>query len=518
MNYFVNENIFSMNSGTEFSAAQRLRLFKDHDVPAKILTRNYNPLLIDDLKRVKLTQSDVLNMYDYFQEATFVEPRDIDIRYTEVIDKFDYHIVGVDANESQIVHHGKVVGKALVAPATVGLVGSLEYYNDMNATVAKDVWDRRGFKSSTQYFHPDGQLGPQIFYNPEGAPKLEIVRMNVNGTLMNTMYQLLDYKGRAWRFNSESELFVFFMNEVVAAEPSVLINDRPSLINEVAAVTGANAKWQYLHSVHTHNPEQVGGSRNYVDYLKPLFATHANDFDGIMVATDEQKQEIEKFFHFKHVMVVPDSFAEAHDLVPIESRDRNKIVYLGRISPEKEPQEAIKIFAKARKKLPDLHLDFYGYVSDEATNESMVAYSKELGVDTAIHYHGYQSEDELAKALGTAAAMLSVSSSEAFGMNILQALSYGVPVIGYNVKYGPKLLVENGVNGYLVPTGESKAAADSLVKLLTSTEAGHTWPEMVQAAYRQSQTFSADAAWKQWEAQLSTVPNLFLRLDRSTER
>ena len=148
----------------------------------------------------------------------------------------------------------------------------------------------------------------------------------------------------------------------------------------------------------------------------------------------------------------------------------------------------------------------------------MVAYSKELGVDTAIHYHGYQSEDELAKALGTAAAMLSVSSSEAFGMNILQALSYGVPVIGYNVKYGPKLLVENGVNGYLVPTGESKAAADSLVKLLTSTEAGHTWPEMVQAAYRQSQTFSADAAWKQWEAQLSTVPNLFLRLDRSAER
>ncbi len=216
----------------------------------------------------------------------------------------------------------------------------------MNATVAKDVWDRRGFKSSTQYFHPDGQLGPQIFYNPEGAPKLEIVRMNVNGTLMNTMYQLLDYKGRAWRFNSESELFVFFMNEVVAAEPSVLINDRPSLINEVAAVTGANAKWQYLHSVHTHNPEQVGGSRNYVDYLKPLFATHANDFDGIMVATDEQKQEIEKFFHFKHVMVVPDSFAEAHDLVPIESRDRNKIVYLGRISPEKSHKKPLKYLPK----------------------------------------------------------------------------------------------------------------------------------------------------------------------------
>ena len=198
--------------------------------------------MIDDLKRVGLEQADVLNMYNYFQEAVAVVPQDIDIRYTEVIDKFDYHIVGIDANESQILHHGKVVGKALVAPATVGLVGSLEYYNDMNATVAKDVWDRRGFKSSTQYFHPDGQIGPPSFYNPAGEPKLEIVRMNVNGTLMNTMYQLLNYKGHAWRFNSESGLFIFFMNEIAAAEPSVLINDRPSLINEVAAVTEATAK------------------------------------------------------------------------------------------------------------------------------------------------------------------------------------------------------------------------------------------------------------------------------------
>ncbi len=116
-----------MNSGTEFSAAKRLTLFKRNGVPAKVLTRNYNPLLIDDLKRVGLEQADVLNMYNYFQEAVAVVPQDIDIRYTEVIDKFDYHIVGIDANESQILHHGKVVGKALVAPATVGLVGSLEH-------------------------------------------------------------------------------------------------------------------------------------------------------------------------------------------------------------------------------------------------------------------------------------------------------------------------------------------------------------------------------------------------------
>ena len=62
MNYFVNENIFSMNSGTEFSAAQRVMLFKKNKVPAQIVTRNYNPLMIDDVHRIGLEQKDVLNI------------------------------------------------------------------------------------------------------------------------------------------------------------------------------------------------------------------------------------------------------------------------------------------------------------------------------------------------------------------------------------------------------------------------------------------------------------------------
>ena len=87
MNYFVNENIFTLNSGTEFSAIKRLKMFKNHQVEAKILTRNYNSQLSGDLKRVGLTHDDVINMYDYFQEVMNVPEKDVDVRYTEKIDK-----------------------------------------------------------------------------------------------------------------------------------------------------------------------------------------------------------------------------------------------------------------------------------------------------------------------------------------------------------------------------------------------------------------------------------------------
>ena len=43
-------------------------------------------------------------------------------------------------------------------------------------------------------------------------------------------------------------------------------------------------------------------------------------------------------------------------------------------------------------------------------------------------------------------------------MNILQAMSYGVPVIAYNVKYGLNLLVEKDVSGYLAPLGEKQSS------------------------------------------------------------
>ena len=68
-----------------------------------------------------------------------------------------------------IKHAGQTIAKVLIAPATVGLVGAIEYNDSMNHVVAKDIWDRRGFLSSTQYFHPDGTQGAQMFFDINGT-------------------------------------------------------------------------------------------------------------------------------------------------------------------------------------------------------------------------------------------------------------------------------------------------------------------------------------------------------------
>ncbi|MDR0299323.1 MAG: accessory Sec system glycosyltransferase Asp1 [Streptococcaceae bacterium] len=512
MNYFVNENIFTLNSGTEFSAVKRLKMFRQKGIPAKILTRNYNANLSGDLTRVGLMHEDVLNMYDYFQEVTDIPSEDLNVRYAEVIDKRMYHIEGVDANESLIKYHGDTVAKVNIAPATVGLLGSIEYYNNMNVIVVRDVWDRRGFKSSTQYFHQDGNLGPQIFFDRNGIPKIEVIHMNINGTLSPTMWKLLNYKGKTWRFNSEDELFAFFMTSIAQEGPSVFINDRPSLVPAVAAVQGAVAKWHYLHNVHGNNINQSGAPRQVAPYMQPLFTTFISQFNGVIVATEQQKKDIQQYFNFNNVLVLPDSFAEevaAENLkFDLEARDKNKIVYLGRMAEDKSTLEIVDILSRVHRKLPNAKIEVYGYASPADYQKQIEDKAEKAGLKDSIIFKGYQSDEVLATALKEASLVLNTSPAEGYGMNLLHAMSFGVPVVAYRVKYGIEELVESGVDGELVQRGSAQLAADAVVNLLNDSV---KWSAASRAAFDKAQSLNLDAAWSKWLEMSQTVENIFVQ-------
>lgn len=506
MNYFVNENIFTLNSGTEFSAIKRLKIFKNHRVEAKILTRNYNSQLSGDLKRVGLTHDDVINMYDYFQDVMNIPEKDVNVRYTEKIDKRKYHIEGMDANGSLIKHAGQTIAKVIIAPSTVGLVGSIEYNDSMNHIVAKDIWDRRGFLSSTQYFHPDGGIGPQIFFDINGTPKLEIIHMNLQGVLNPTMYKLLNYKGKNRRFNREEELFTFFMNELASQEASVFINDRPSLIPAVSGVEGAVGKWQSLHNSHSKNNQQAGASRLVVDYLNNLFTMYKDNFDGLIVATKQQKDEITKFYDFKQVISLTDTFAKK--VKKSASRNKNKIIYVGRLSPEKKPADVVEIFANVYRRLPETTLDFYGYSSPSEIQKDLERLVETNNLKNVVNFKGYQSEEMLETALNNAGLLLNTSEGEAFGMNVLEALNHGVPVVAYKVKYGLTEQIENGENGYLVPYGAFQTAADSVIEIIRSKA---NWDKFSRSAYAKAKEYSEEAVWSQWLNEKIIVDSLFIK-------
>ncbi|TYC48356.1 glycosyltransferase [Weissella muntiaci] len=507
MNYFVNENIFTMNSGTEFSAIRRLKMFLDNQIEAKIITRNYNSQLEGDLLNADVSPEYVLNMYDYFQDVVNVPSKDVNVRYTEIIDKNMYHIEGVDANETLIKHAGKTIAKVHIAPGTIGMIGSMDFLNDMNELVTQDIWDRRGFKSSTNYFHPDGTLGAQVFFDRNGRVKIEVTHMNVGDTLQPTMYKLLDYKGQNYRFNTENQLFTFFMNELAAEKPSVFINDRPSLVSAVVAVSNAQGKWQALHNAHAENNRQAGGAPGVVSYLDELFTKYNQDFDGLIVATKQQRDEIMKFHNFKQVVVLPDTFVENVRLPAVSKRNKNKIVYVGRLSYDKKPADVLEILRQVHQKNPAVEVDFYGYATPSTVQEDMNKLVEKYDLKDTVHFKGYQKADELDQALREAALLISTSESEGFGMSILDAMSYGLPVVAYDVKYGPSVLVENMVNGRLVPYGSIQTAANAVLEILDDEE---KWTRFSKSSKERAKEYYEKSVWSKWKETQRKVNTLFI--------
>ena len=119
MNYLVGENIFSLNSGTEFSQMQRYKAFKAAGIPTKIVVRNYNRFLGQTLEANHIDPHDVINMYDFFQGTTDVPRKKQNLRLLKSIPLADYHINGIDNNHSLIQDEGKTIAIVHVMPATV---------------------------------------------------------------------------------------------------------------------------------------------------------------------------------------------------------------------------------------------------------------------------------------------------------------------------------------------------------------------------------------------------------------
>lgn len=155
---------------------------------------------------------------------------------------------------------------------------------------------------------------------------------------------------------------------------------------------------------------------------------------------------------------------------PILERFPRLIATAGALTSEKDFPTAIQTIASLRVKFPDVALVVLGEGPERPALESLISGQ---GIKNAflLGHH-----EPMAPILKLCRAFLLTSTSEGLNNSVIEATACGLPAVVSNVGGIPEI-IDNGVNGYLCPPGDTSSFATALTSLLTDEELYSTMSE-----------------------------------------
>ena len=160
----------------------------------------------------------------------------------------------------------------------------------------------------------------------------------------------------------------------------------------------------------------------------------------------------------------PHSAEEEEVLRKEESLSAQDFVVLctGELNANKDQRTLIDAAVLCRDRIPELKVLLAGNGPLESTLREQISGNHAEGY---IRLLGYRTD--LERVVPAADVIVSCSHREGLGLNLIEGMLCGKTVIAVENR-GHRELVEDGVTGYLIPAGDSRALAEVLVKLYKS--------------------------------------------------
>lgn len=265
-----------------------------------------------------------------------------------------------------------------------------------------------------------------------------------------------EYKGYIFQLMVSFKLFFYIVKSkpdfVVCVESLIFIN---TLLLFLLPKRPYIICWEHFNS----DVDLGVKLRNTARYLASKYA------DKIIVLTDEDKNLwIKKYSHSSNKITRiynPNPF-ENIKYKKSENKSSRNIIAVGRLAEQK----GFDLLIRAWNLIPnDIRLNWNLRIIGEGTErkklEKLISENKlEESVNLLGHIHNVEDEYKNAEIY-----VLS-SRFEGFGLVLLEAQSYFLPVISFKCPAGPSEIVINNINGFLVEKENLYNLAESIIKLI----------------------------------------------------
>lgn len=492
MVYNFNQGIGWASTGVEYAQAYRAKILRSIGQEAKFVFTNMFPdeNLQHLTENIGFIDSEIIWLYTFFTDCKIST-----VTYTlEQLEntfgnkKFSFTR---EKNIATYVFTGtNCYYKVYMVNDKDNRVHRVEMVSD-GCLIRKDYFTY--CKIYTEYYAPynnKGHLYQRRFFNENGTVAYEEI---IDGDMV--MYQFPDKL-----LCSKEELVGYMLSCLNLTKKDVVIIDRSIefgraiIQNAAPARIGVVIHADHFNEIHT-NDDHVRWN-NYYEYM---FSQHKK-IKFYIASTEVQSQLLRRQFKkYKgvnpRIVTIPVGSLDECKL-PEKERRCHSLITASRLSGEKHIDWVIKAVVEAKRTIDDISLDIYGKGPDEEKLKKLI---QKLDCENYVHLCGQKKLDEIYMKYE---AYLSGSTSEGFGLSLMEAVGSGLPIIGFDVRYGNPNFIDNGKNGYLIPIdGEMKEKeriqrlAECVIKMFTKADldAFHRHSYEKAGAYR---TEEVEKKWK----------------------
>lgn len=493
MIYNFNLGIGWASSGVEYAQFYRARMFRGIGEPAKFIFTDMFPQenIEHYTRNIGFKDEEVIWLYTYFTDF-----KTSPVTYT--FRDFEETLADQDYTVSRTGKIGRIYFSNSNDFCTV-------YFTDEKHDLMHRVeYVSNGFLIRKDYF-TYGRIYSEYYAPLDGKAHMYLRRFfNTDGS---TAYEEINDGGDVvYRFSdqilfSKEEFVGYFVRCLKLTASDVVIIDRTTGTGQAILENCNDARIGIIvhadhYSAGNTNDDYILWN-NYYEYPFAMFH-HISFF---VTATDAQNKKMREQF-LKYVGEEPDIVT-----IPVGSLDKLRypgsggrrpysVMTASRLASEKHIDWVIEACAKAKKSIPGLTLDIYGAGGEYNQLKSLVEERK------AGSYIRLMGQHDMTDIYQNYELYLSGSTSEGFGLSLMEAAGGGLPIIGFDVPYGNPTFIDDGKNGYLIPVGDRMTVTERIDALARCTVMFFTEADRGRFSahsYETASSFLTEKVMKRWE-------------------